>query len=142
MSESTTSAHSADILVVGQHTQCHCHLTHSQHHCHLAILCWCLAFCNTCYCLSVSGFVSFYRYIGAINSGAVPAIATAWENVTSAECSRVANEVETTTYVAKFAKAAETCPPEELPLMTAHAEAFNQAVAVFERQAVCPVHAA
>ena len=79
------------------------------------------------------------RYIGAINSGAVPAIATAWENVTSAECSRVANEVETAIYAAKFAQAAESCPPEELPLMTAHAEALKQAVAVFERQAVCPI---
>jgi len=75
-------------------------------------------------------------YIGAINNGAVPAIATAWENVATSECSRIVNDVESAVYVAEFETAAESCPPEDLPLMAAHAEALKKAVAVFESQAV------
>jgi len=66
----------------------------------------------------------------------VPTITTSWENVATAECSRIANEVETTVYVAEFAAAAMSCPPEDIPLMAAHTEALHMAIAVFENMAV------
>eukprot|EP00658_Telonema_sp_P-2_P081809 TRINITY_DN8486_c0_g2_i4.p1 TRINITY_DN8486_c0_g2~~TRINITY_DN8486_c0_g2_i4.p1 ORF type:complete len:394 (+),score=122.08 TRINITY_DN8486_c0_g2_i4:102-1283(+) len=55
-------------------------------------------------------------YVHAINEGAVPAIATAWESVAEAECRRVSDEAEAV-YVSEFVDPAADAPPEDAPLL-------------------------
>ena len=74
-------------------------------------------------------------YVGAINDGAVPAIATAWQNVAEAECRRVSEDAEGV-YVKQFAHLAADCPPDEAQLNTAHAHALKRAIEAFNSQAV------
>jgi hypothetical protein len=71
-------------------------------------------------------------YVEAINSGAVPNIATAWQGVAEAECRRAADAAEQEYHrVINHDVAAE---PESL--MAEHQRALDAAKAVFDR--VCP----
>ncbi|WIA42000.1 hypothetical protein OEZ86_009298 [Tetradesmus obliquus] len=71
-------------------------------------------------------------YVEAINNGAVPTIATAWQGVAEQECRRAADVAEAA-YAAVFDEAVS---PEEAALDEEHARCLSVAAAAFEDAAV------
>ncbi|GBF94948.1 hypothetical protein Rsub_07449 [Raphidocelis subcapitata] len=71
-------------------------------------------------------------YVGAINAGAVPTIATAWQGVAERECRRAAEAAEAA-YAAQFQEGVD---PEEECLDKEHARALGAARAAFAAVAV------
>lgn len=71
-------------------------------------------------------------YVQAINQGAVPTIATAWQGVAEAECRRAAEAAEAA-YAAAFS---ELTSSEEAALDAEHARCLAEAAAAFEDIAV------
>jgi hypothetical protein len=71
-------------------------------------------------------------YVAAINAGAVPTIATAWQGVAEAESRRAADAAEAA-YAATFA---ESVDADEASMLGEHARALAAAAAVFEDGAV------
>ena len=75
------------------------------------------------------------QYVAAINGGAVPAIATAWQSVAETECRRAAEAAEAA-YEATFYPAADEAAAEESALLVLHNEAMEAARATFAERAV------
>ena len=75
------------------------------------------------------------QYVAAINDGAVPAIATAWQSVAEAECRRAAEAGESA-YETIFFPIADAAPADDGPLDAAHARALDAARAAFDDAAV------
>jgi hypothetical protein len=75
------------------------------------------------------------QYVAAINGGAVPAIATAWQSVAEAECRRAA-EVGEAAYDAAFYPAAEASAADETALLGEHTKAMAAARAAFAGAAI------
>ncbi|GAQ88014.1 Guanylate-binding protein [Klebsormidium nitens] len=71
-------------------------------------------------------------FVGAINEGAVPTIATAWQSVAEGECRR-AYDSALAAYSTSFDR---STPPEEGPLAAAHSAAVDAALGAFSREAV------
>ncbi|KAI8463245.1 MAG: GBP-domain-containing protein [Monoraphidium minutum] len=74
-----------------------------------------------------------HAYVSAINAGAVPTIATAWQGVAEAECRRAAAAAEEA-YRREFD--AEGVPPEPDALLAEHRRALHEAKRVFKAGAV------
>ena len=68
-------------------------------------------------------------YVDAINKGAVPTIATAWQGVAESECRRAADEAERV-YHDTFDAAVS---PEQASLQAEHQRALSAAQSVFDR---------
>ena len=64
------------------------------------------------------------QYVAAINGGAVPTIATAWQSVAEAECRRAAEAAEAA-YDAAFFPAADAAAADEAVLLGAHTRAME-----------------
>jgi len=75
------------------------------------------------------------QYVAAINDGAVPAIATAWQSVAESECAAAVEEGEAD-YVEQFYEAADDTPMDEAKLSVCHAQAIEHARSVFDARAV------
>mmetsp|Transcript_35146 Transcript_35146/g.86193 ORF Transcript_35146/g.86193 Transcript_35146/m.86193 type:complete len:464 (-) Transcript_35146:1322-2713(-) len=74
-------------------------------------------------------------YVAAINGGAVPAIATAWQSVAEAEC-RKAAEAGEVAYDAAFYPAADASAADEAALLGEHTKAMEVARAAFAAAAI------
>jgi hypothetical protein len=75
------------------------------------------------------------QYVAAINGGAVPAIATAWQSVAEAECRRAAEAGEVA-YDAAFYPAADASAADEAALSGVHTQAMEMARAAFANAAI------
>ena len=75
------------------------------------------------------------QYVAAINGGAVPAIATAWQSVAEAECRRAAEAGEAA-YDAAFYPAADAAAADETTLLSHHTKAMEAARAAFAGAAI------
>ncbi|XP_002972590.2 guanylate-binding protein 1 [Selaginella moellendorffii] len=71
-------------------------------------------------------------FLDAINAGAVPTIATSWQNVEENECRR-AYDVALETYMRSFDK---STPPDLNALQEAHDKAFQASLSVYNAEAV------
>ncbi|CAM6095658.1 unnamed protein product [Calypogeia fissa] len=71
-------------------------------------------------------------FLDALNAGAVPTIATSWQNVEENECRR-AHDLAVETYLRMFDK---TTAPEEAALQDAHEVAVQGALATYNHEAV------
>ena len=74
-------------------------------------------------------------YVAALNAGAVPTIATAWQGVAEQECRAAADTAEAA-YRAAFAAAGGDAAGEESALDAAHASALEAGAAAFATRAV------
>ncbi|BBN10139.1 guanylate-binding protein 1/3/4/7 [Marchantia polymorpha subsp. ruderalis] len=71
-------------------------------------------------------------FLDALNAGAVPTIATSWQNVEENECRR-AHDMAVENYLRMYDK---TTPPEENALQDAHEAAVQAALATYNHEAV------
>ena len=75
------------------------------------------------------------QYVAAINAGAVPAIATAWQSVAESECGKAVEEGEAA-YVEAFFATADSRPADDAELSACHERAVARARLAFEQRAV------
>jgi hypothetical protein len=75
------------------------------------------------------------KYVAAINGGAVPAIATAWQSVSESECRKAADLAERTWYSA-FIEEADSGGADDVAISNAHENAYEKAVVAFDAAAV------
>ena len=75
------------------------------------------------------------QYVAAINAGAVPAIATAWQSVAESECGKAVEEGESA-YAEAFFASADSCPADDAKLSACHERAVERARLAFEQRAV------
>ncbi|KAG6549388.1 hypothetical protein Mapa_009107 [Marchantia paleacea] len=71
-------------------------------------------------------------FLDALNAGAVPTIATSWQNVEENECRR-AHDMAVENYLRMFDR---STPPEENALQDAHEAAVQAALAIYNHEAV------
>ena len=74
-------------------------------------------------------------YVAAINGGAVPAIATAWQSVAEGEC-RKAGALGSEAWASVFFPGVDACGADELSITQAHERAVRSAGAAFDANAV------
>jgi len=75
------------------------------------------------------------QYVAAINAGAVPAIATAWQSVAESECGKAVEEGEAE-YAEAFFAPADSLPADDAKLSACHERAVARARLAFEQRAV------